>query len=129
MKGFHRFAIVLVFCVAVTTLDCPAAESPAGPAAAKWVKTYGQWKDALAGLRELRDKYLLAEEDEHDALRAKYATLLAEAHDLVEQLRVDGVAADADDPQAGDVRQHLRRDIGPTNNKETPNSSIHGKRG
>ena len=98
MRGIHRLAVVLFFCIAATTLNSPAAESTTGPAAEKWKATFTQWKDVLAGLRELRDKYLLAEEDEIDALRAEYNTLLAKGQELIEQLRVDGVAAYVEAP-------------------------------
>ncbi len=98
MKRIPRLTATLVCCVIATTLLCPRSKVAAGPAADKWEATFGQWKDVLAGLRELRDKYLTAEDDEVDALRAEYATLLAKGHDLVEQLRVDGLAAYVEAP-------------------------------
>jgi cyclophilin family peptidyl-prolyl cis-trans isomerase len=70
-----------------------AGAASAGPAADKWDSTYTQWKELLAQLRELREKYKTAEEDQLPSLRLEYRDLVAKGSDLIERLRADGVAA------------------------------------
>jgi cyclophilin family peptidyl-prolyl cis-trans isomerase len=65
----------------------------AGPTADKWDSTYGEWKDLLAQLRELRTKYGTAEESELESLKQQYADLVAKGRDMIERLRADGLAA------------------------------------
>jgi cyclophilin family peptidyl-prolyl cis-trans isomerase len=92
----NRISLLTVLLVALATLaTCLALPAPvaAGPAADKWDATFGEWKDMIAKLRELRTKYSSAEEAELAALKTEYNNLLAEGRGLMEQLRADGLAA------------------------------------
>ncbi len=64
--------------------DAPAAEKKA---AARWEKAFGDWKDLLAELHELRTEFGIAEPSELEAIRTKYAELLTKGQQMIPGLR------------------------------------------
>jgi malate synthase len=87
-----------------TKADPPAATEPKtdaaaeaapekGPAAKKFDATYQAWKEIIKQLRATQDKYQAADEAEQANLKEQWNKLLAQAEELLPQLRADAVAA------------------------------------
>lgn len=80
-----------------TADDAPQA-APAGEATKAWEAAFKEWKDLLTELRQLRDKYQLAEEAELAGIRKEYNDLLAKGEKLLPQVQSKAKAAYQESP-------------------------------
>jgi cyclophilin family peptidyl-prolyl cis-trans isomerase len=75
----------------------PATETPPAdpnkPAAAEFSQKFGQWKDLLKEMRQLKVKYLSAPESEHQALEDQWKALVSQGNEMLAGLTAAGVKA------------------------------------
>ena len=100
MKRVSLLTGLLATWAALAVVLYPSASVTAGPAADKWAETFKEWKDVVGQLRARCARYDAAEEGEIPGMRTEYQALVAKGRELLERLRVDGIAAYQESPNA-----------------------------
>ena len=75
-----------------------ATKPPVGPARAEFDRVFKNWKELLKTLRDLEEKFALAEADETDELRQQFLTELDRGRKMLPEVRRAAMAAYAESP-------------------------------
>ncbi len=85
-----------------STATTPAKQTPEY---AEFTKTYGEWKQFLAGLADLQNKYQKASKTEQSAIEAEYNKQAAAGSELTKRLKAATEAAFVADPANKEVSE------------------------